>query len=50
MADIKGCRPFWISRMRPSSCSQMLSTDVRDFNAYRWKNRKPFRNLLASKL
>jgi len=29
---------------------RILSTDTRDFNAYRWKNRKPFRNLLASKL
>lgn len=26
---------------------RILSTDVRDFHAYRWKNRKPFRNLLA---
>ncbi|MGR9053937.1 MAG: type II toxin-antitoxin system VapC family toxin [Gammaproteobacteria bacterium] len=25
---------------------RILSTDQRDFNAYRWKNRKPFRNLL----
>lgn len=25
----------------------ILSTDERDFGAYRWKNRKPFRNLLA---
>lgn len=24
----------------------ILSTDRRDFNAYRWKNRKPFNNLL----
>ncbi len=24
----------------------ILSTDVRDFGAYRWKSRKPFRNLL----
>jgi uncharacterized protein len=26
---------------------RILSTDLRDFHAYRWKNRKPFRNLLA---
>jgi predicted nucleic acid-binding protein len=26
---------------------RILSTDRRDFGAYRWKNRKPFRNLLA---
>lgn len=26
---------------------RILSTDERDFGAYRWKNRKPFRNLLA---
>jgi predicted nucleic acid-binding protein len=26
---------------------RILSTDVRDFRAYRWKNRKPFTNLLA---
>jgi predicted nucleic acid-binding protein len=26
---------------------RILSTDKRDFGAYRWKNRKPFRNLLA---
>ena len=26
---------------------RILSTDQRDFGAYRWKNRKPFRNLLA---
>jgi predicted nucleic acid-binding protein len=25
---------------------RILSTDRRDFAAYRWKNRKPFRNLL----
>ncbi len=24
----------------------ILSTDVRDFGAYRWKSRKPFKNLL----
>jgi predicted nucleic acid-binding protein len=24
----------------------ILSTDQRDFGAYRWKSRKPFRNLL----
>lgn len=24
----------------------ILSTDERDFRTYRWKNRKPFRNLL----
>ncbi len=26
---------------------EILSTDTRDFRTYRWKNRKPFRNLLA---
>lgn len=26
---------------------RILSTDERDFRAYRWKNTKPFRNLLA---
>ena len=25
---------------------RILSTDKRDFRAYRWKSRKPFRNLL----
>jgi len=25
---------------------RILSTDMRDFRTYRWKNRKPFRNLL----
>jgi predicted nucleic acid-binding protein len=25
---------------------EILSTDQRDFGIYRWKNRKPFRNLL----
>jgi len=25
---------------------QILSTDLRDFRTYRWKNRKPFKNLL----
>lgn len=25
---------------------RILSTDMRDFGAYRWKNRKPFKNLL----
>jgi hypothetical protein len=29
-----------------SGCGDILSTDVRDFGAYRWKNRKPFKNLL----
>ncbi|VAW66874.1 hypothetical protein MNBD_GAMMA10-3290 [hydrothermal vent metagenome] len=28
------------------ACGDILSTDRRDFNAYRWKNHKPFRNLL----
>ncbi|HEX7499306.1 MAG TPA: PIN domain-containing protein [Polyangia bacterium] len=28
------------------SDGRILSTDQRDFRAYRWKNRKPFRNLL----
>ncbi len=27
---------------------QILSTDLRDFKTYRWKNRKPFHNLMAS--
>jgi len=27
---------------------RILSTDVRDFKAYRWKNHKPFRNLMSS--
>jgi predicted nucleic acid-binding protein len=27
---------------------RILSTDQRDFRAYRWKRRKPFRNLLES--
>lgn len=27
---------------------RILSTDKRDFGAYRWKNRKPFQNLLSS--
>ncbi len=26
---------------------RILSTDTREFGAYRWKNRRPFRNLLA---
>jgi predicted nucleic acid-binding protein len=26
---------------------RILSTDARDFNAYRWKERKPFQNLLG---
>lgn len=25
---------------------RIVSTDERDFHAYRWKNQKPFRNLL----
>jgi predicted nucleic acid-binding protein len=29
-----------------SGSGDILSTDARDFGAYRWKNRKPFRNLL----
>jgi uncharacterized protein len=27
---------------------QILSTDLRDFKTYRWKHRKPFRNLLEA--
>jgi predicted nucleic acid-binding protein len=27
---------------------RILSTDCRDFGAYRWKNRRPFKNLLAT--
>ena len=30
------------------SHGRILSTDMRDFGAYRWKNRKPFRNLLET--
>ena len=26
---------------------RILTTDERDFGAYRWKSRKPFRNLMA---
>jgi len=26
---------------------RILSTDRRDFNAYRWKERQPFENMLA---
>ena len=26
---------------------KILSTDARDFSAYRWKNRRPFQNLMA---
>ncbi len=26
---------------------RILTTDTRDFNAYRWKERKPFENLLV---
>ena len=26
---------------------RILTTDERDFGAYRWKSRKPFQNLLA---
>jgi predicted nucleic acid-binding protein len=29
-----------------SGSGDILSTDTRDFGAYRWKSRKPFRNLL----
>jgi predicted nucleic acid-binding protein len=29
-----------------SGSGDILSTDARDFRSYRWKNRKPFRNLL----
>ena len=27
---------------------RILSTDQRDFGAYRWKKRKPFQNLLVT--
>ena len=30
-----------------SGRGDIFSTDTRDFQTYRWKNRKPFRNLLA---
>jgi uncharacterized protein len=29
-----------------SGTGDILSTNARDFGAYRWKSRKPFRNLL----
>ena len=29
-----------------SGDGRILSTDTRDFGAYRWKQRKPFKNLL----
>ena len=28
-------------------CGRILSSDRRDFGAYRWKNHRPFQNLLA---
>lgn len=28
------------------SCGDIVSTDQRDFKSYRWKNKKPFRNLM----
>jgi uncharacterized protein len=28
---------------------RILSTDMRDFGAYRWKNRKPFQNLMETR-
>jgi predicted nucleic acid-binding protein len=31
-----------------SGDGRILSTDARDFGAYRWKQRKPFKNLLKS--
>ena len=31
-----------------SGTGDILSTDARDLGAYRWKHRKPFRNLLLS--
>jgi len=31
-----------------SGTGDILSTDTRDFGSYRWKNRKPFKNLLLS--
>ncbi|MFP5462506.1 MAG: hypothetical protein ACLGII_13205 [Gammaproteobacteria bacterium] len=32
--------------LRTLESGDILSTDRRDFNAYRWKSRKPFNNLL----
>lgn len=29
------------------SCRDIVSTDERDFQTYRWKNTKPFRNLMS---
>jgi predicted nucleic acid-binding protein len=29
-----------------TASGRILSTDRRDFGAYRWKNRRPFKNLL----
>ena len=31
-----------------SGTGDILSTDARDFGAYRWKHRKPFKNLLLA--
>ncbi len=31
-----------------SGAGDILSTDARDFGAYRWKSRKPFKNLLLA--
>jgi uncharacterized protein len=31
-----------------SGSGRILSTDRRDFGAYRWKNRRPFKNLLPT--
>jgi len=36
----------WVICAEESGDGRILSTDQRDFGTYRWKQRKPFKNLL----
>lgn len=37
----------WVLLAEHLGHGRILSTDQRDFGAHRWKNRKPFHNLMA---
>jgi uncharacterized protein len=37
-----------VIRAEELGSGRILSTDNRDFRTYRWKNRRPFKNLLLS--
>lgn len=38
----------WLALAEENGEGRIVSTDERDFHAYRWKNQHPFQNLLLA--